>query len=335
MYKKVTSTAAFSLLLLCPWAYSMQRPLYPDLYSNEPDARFLGSPTQQMPTYSVELITLIGADKTDEALELIDAGVDLNSIALLGSAPLHEAARRGNLEVVKRLLLKGANVNLEDSSGHTPLYYAIETKKSDVARVLLAHGASNHTSGYSAGLADFASRLRLSGDIIEKLGAREDSSNRRNSIGHLPICDAIRAKDFNRAYSLINNASAAEINRQEPDGRTALHEAVMQQDLALHDTGLLVALLQHGANIDLMDNDRQTPHTLAKSRSQKIEHFLVKTALEHKSSARHASSDAASNVDSSHLSSADSDETSQGRMGLFGIGAAAFALVAYNLLRDK
>jgi ankyrin repeat protein len=62
--------------------------------------------------------------------------------------PLHLAARRGNLDVVKLLLEKGANLNAVTNSNDTPLHMAAEYGHTKVARHLLCNGANDgHNDG--------------------------------------------------------------------------------------------------------------------------------------------------------------------------------------------
>lgn len=52
---------------------------------------------------------------------------------------LYFAARAGNVEMVKRLLELGADMNVQGREEHTPLSIALENHKIDVAHILLAH----------------------------------------------------------------------------------------------------------------------------------------------------------------------------------------------------
>jgi len=54
---------------------------------------------------------------------------------------LLEAARNGDLIKVQKALENGANPNVKDKDGHTPLHLAAFTGHADVARLLLEHGA--------------------------------------------------------------------------------------------------------------------------------------------------------------------------------------------------
>ena len=52
-----------------------------------------------------------------------------------GMAPLHAACRRGQRGLVRDLLKRGANINLVDATGRTPLMYACRNVHSNLVRV--------------------------------------------------------------------------------------------------------------------------------------------------------------------------------------------------------
>jgi hypothetical protein len=47
-----------------------------------------------------------------------------------------------NDKILKLLLAKGADPNIEDNEGKTPLYWAIFTENSEATNILLQHGAN-------------------------------------------------------------------------------------------------------------------------------------------------------------------------------------------------
>jgi ankyrin repeat protein len=70
------------------------------------------------------------------------AGVDVNAKSNGGGrTPLHYAAWRGDNEIVELLITKGADVNAKDSSGATPLGWAVMKDRSETADLLRKHGA--------------------------------------------------------------------------------------------------------------------------------------------------------------------------------------------------
>jgi len=62
-----------------------------------------------------------------------------------GRSALHLAARHGNLDVVKSLINRGADVGAQDESGQTPLHLALREDYVDVALALISAGACIYT----------------------------------------------------------------------------------------------------------------------------------------------------------------------------------------------
>jgi ankyrin repeat protein len=54
---------------------------------------------------------------------------------------IHKAAYRGDLNKMKELLASGANPNMPDKKGLTPLMLATQKKHQDIMTVLISHGA--------------------------------------------------------------------------------------------------------------------------------------------------------------------------------------------------
>jgi hypothetical protein len=73
---------------------------------------------------------------------LLAAQSDVN-VTSLHEAPLHIAVEIGSEEFVQMLLQRGANPNLKNYLGHTPLHLAVEKNLYGIAKILLAHPATN------------------------------------------------------------------------------------------------------------------------------------------------------------------------------------------------
>lgn len=80
---------------------------------------------------------------TEEVLGILDSGVDVNA-RNEGSreTALMTTAGGGNLETVRLLIERGADVNAKSVEGGTALLVAIEQHNEDVVDYLLAHGAN-------------------------------------------------------------------------------------------------------------------------------------------------------------------------------------------------
>lgn len=74
---------------------------------------------------------------------LIENGADINIADKRGATPLHRAASKGNLSIVKLLLEHGdkLKVNVRDAYGNTPLHLACEEDRQEIAKLLVDNGA--------------------------------------------------------------------------------------------------------------------------------------------------------------------------------------------------
>lgn len=74
---------------------------------------------------------------------LADLGANLNCIFPISSdSALTLAVRGGDLEMVKLLLEKGADIDMPDGKGITPLVVAIEYERVEIIELLLHEGAT-------------------------------------------------------------------------------------------------------------------------------------------------------------------------------------------------
>lgn len=123
----------------------------------------------------------IEANKLEDVAKLYREGADLNARTTqrgmlsnmtmnidysTGATPLHAAALLGNTEVVAFLLEKGANPRAKDDDGHTPMDYAILGHRFYEADLLRKEG-SKFT--FSSTVNKAASKLGNYEDIITQL----------------------------------------------------------------------------------------------------------------------------------------------------------------------
>ena len=70
------------------------------------------------------LIAAIAGGDIEAVKQHLAAGADVNVKNKVGGTPLHFAALEGRKEIVELLIAKGGDVNVKDDGGRTPLDYA-------------------------------------------------------------------------------------------------------------------------------------------------------------------------------------------------------------------
>ena len=160
---------------------------------------------------------------------------------------LHQAAADGDIEQVKLLISKGANVNAEDEEKKTPLHYAAETGQMEVVQLLVEAGADiNAGEGEWTALHGAVYEGRR--DIAELLIQKGADVNTKDKNGHQPLFNAIWKKDLDTVKLLINKG--ANVNIKDRNGYQPLYNAVWKKDL---DTVKL--LITKGADVNAKGND--------------------------------------------------------------------------------
>lgn len=85
---------------------------------------------------------VIGYEKIDDLDSLLDSDPKcVNSIAWHGISPLQRAATKGNLEIIKLLLSRGAYVNHCNAFGETALHFVCQAAYLRCVHVLVESGA--------------------------------------------------------------------------------------------------------------------------------------------------------------------------------------------------
>lgn len=80
----------------------------------------------------------------DTLKAMLDGGANVNVRDQSGMTPLAWAANKGGMRLVELLLDRGADVNCRNSDGWTPLHWAARSGNVDIAKVLLQAGADKN-----------------------------------------------------------------------------------------------------------------------------------------------------------------------------------------------
>ncbi|MFC1763445.1 ankyrin repeat domain-containing protein [Planctomycetota bacterium] len=176
--------------------------------------------------------------RTESIQWLLEAGANFNAMSDNGQTALHIILdinsvnyERSKLskDTLELLLSKGADVELKDKDGRTPLHLASESADEDVVELLLDKGA--------------------------KINEKENES------GLTALHHAARIGKRNVAELLI--AKGADINVKDKQGRTPLYFA------ANHDSRLAEYLMKNGADSSIRIDSSQTLLQLAQQRKKR------------------------------------------------------------------
>ncbi len=88
-----------------------------------------------------ELHNLVYYEKYDDVIELLKKGADLEVINAAGLTPMHIAIKKRDLKMANILLDNGADINSQDNRGNTPLIVAVKKRNIKLVRFLILKGA--------------------------------------------------------------------------------------------------------------------------------------------------------------------------------------------------
>lgn len=182
--------------------------------------------------------------------------VDLNHLNKDGDSRLHTAINRDDREAVNDLIYRGANLNLPDSEGRTPLYLAILRGRLDIAKLLIRAGANLDENPLLELVMNKARNESLSGEeyleIAEILLDRNPALVKQfESNGATLLHLATRLKDLKLANRLLNEG--LDINAEDMFGETPLSYAILY-----HRSEMTEFLLNEGARLDLLSSRNKT-----------------------------------------------------------------------------
>jgi ankyrin repeat protein len=178
---------------------------------------------------------------------------------------LHEAAARGSVDDIRRLVREGASLNARDSNGRTPLHVAAFQGHGAAARALIEAGADPHLLDNQRYDAVTIAAVRNDVRTLAALLASGASAKLVTSIydGTALIAAAHLGHD-EIVRELIR--AGAPLDHLNNLGWTALLEAVILGDGGPQHTETVRALVGAGADLDIADRQGMTPLQHAKRR---------------------------------------------------------------------
>ncbi|KAJ5994204.1 hypothetical protein N7451_009928, partial [Penicillium sp. IBT 35674x] len=137
---------------------------------------------------------------------LLERGPNLNVQDKNGWTPINAASTSGHLDIVKQLLVKGADITITDKGGWTPLNSAAESGHLGIVNLLLDYGA----------------------DVEAKNTAGMTALYSAACSGHPEVVKALLAKGAD--YTVPNNHGWTPINVASSNGHTEVVRLLLSQD---------------------------------------------------------------------------------------------------------
>ena len=190
---------------------------------------------------------------------LLDHGADVGAKDDNRSTPLHVASEYGNVKATRLLLDHGARVDALDNDHETPLHFASREGNAEVAHLLVGHGASinaRNNEGQTPGhllLAMDSDDLDIG--IIRFFLERGADVNAADNNHSTLLHEALYSGSAEAARLLLEHG--ANINARNNEGQTPRH-LLLAMDTEDIDIDTIRFFLERGADVDAVDNDHST-----------------------------------------------------------------------------
>ena len=189
---------------------------------------------------------------------------------------LMEAARKENVEALRKLLNAGENVNARDYDGDTALIYAVRENTNEVVRFLIDSGGYVNEATLEAAVErkdfdilrtilkkefdrDTLNRLLsniysdTNSGVIRMLTEAGADINHKNSYGKTLLMDSAELENANPDFVKYLINMGANVNAIDDYGKTPLMYAARDGS-----SSVVKVLLEAGAHVNTIDNSRKT-----------------------------------------------------------------------------
>ena len=202
---------------------------------------------------------------------------------------LHNAVLNGNKDLVKTLILKGANVNAIDNEGLAPLHIALSLfekvgtrrtreffRRAGVVSILISNGADVNAKDNEGSTPLRKTVLNGNKDLVKTLILKGANVNAIDNEGLAPLHIALslfekvgtrRTREFFRRAGVVSIliSNGADVNAKDNEGSTPLRKTVLNGNKDLVKT-----LILKGANVNAIDNEGLAPLHIALSLFEKV-----------------------------------------------------------------
>ena len=168
---------------------------------------------------------------------------------------LHDAVQSKDIEIVRRMILAGGDVNSVNVAGHTLLHLATTVP---MAELLVKAGADLEAHSHKGDTPLRTASVVAPPEVVSYLVAAGADVPARNPKTGFSVLHYLAWSEGREELAALMIAAGAEVNARNKNLRTPLHLAASNRVVPL--TGLL---LEKGGDPDAVDEDGATPLMLA------------------------------------------------------------------------
>lgn len=212
------------------------------------------------------------------ARKLIEEGADVNLLDSSQRTTLYQPAVNGDIEIIKILVTEQVNPNLEDLMNLTALYEAARNGHKEVVRLLMNNGADVKKNGAlkltPLHIAVANVDRAMVGCIIKNDKNIDKNIEIVDVFGWTPLYWAVTKNDISILEDLLKCISehGADVNLEDNlIGRSPLHIAATNGNV-----GAVELLIKYGANVNYKDAWGWTPFNCAATKgNRKVMYYLI------------------------------------------------------------
>jgi ankyrin repeat protein len=180
-------------------------------------------------------------------------------------AGLHEAAAKGDVAEIERLIAAGEKPNIQDAKSRTPLHVAVYLKQHAAAQALLRLRAN--PNALEIDRYDIVTIAAVANDLEMLKIALDGGASARNITSRYDGTALIAAAHLGHAEAVkMLIAAKAPLNHVNNLGWTAMMEAIVLGNGGTDHTATVRALVEAGADVNIADKQGATPLQHARRR---------------------------------------------------------------------
>jgi uncharacterized protein len=178
-----------------------------------------------------------------------------------------EAAERGDLSVINRVISAGGSVNVADDMLRTPLLLAVANDRLEAVKMLLSEGANINAQAHDQDTPWLLAGARGRTEMLQLMLPKKPDLTLRNRYGGNALIPACHYGHVETVRFLLAS-SGIDLNHINTLGWTCLLEAVLLGDGGPRYQEIVRAVLKAGADPNITDKQGNTALSHARARGQ-------------------------------------------------------------------